>query len=187
MPCRCAGVQWSAVVRRLGIDVDSCGLLGGRVAVLCGHSGLFVANDLRHGVAAPQHSSLTHAMLRQHSIAPVCEAQQHVSPSGRPVLPVTCAAWPHASMAWGRQLGLLSSSRTHPPVLPVPVQLLKHPWLNSVAPNNPLGNVVLTRLRNFSRMNKFKRRVLHLIASGMQATTTAPALSASCGLGCRPL
>eukprot|EP01018_Ginkgo_biloba_P015765 Gb_38179 [translate_table: standard] len=45
-------------------------------------------------------------------------------------------------------------------------QVLEHPWLQNAkkAPNVPLGDVVRARLRQFSMMNKFKKRALRVIA-----------------------
>ncbi|PKA50602.1 Calcium-dependent protein kinase 13 [Apostasia shenzhenica] len=45
-------------------------------------------------------------------------------------------------------------------------QVLEHPWLQNAkkAPNVPLGDVVKSRLKQFSRMNRFKRRALRVIA-----------------------
>eukprot|EP00249_Psilotum_nudum_P023167 c28768_g2_i3 orf=435-2036(+) len=45
-------------------------------------------------------------------------------------------------------------------------QVLDHPWLQNAkkAPNIPLGDVVLTRLKQFSAMNKLKKRALRVIA-----------------------
>ncbi|KAG6491008.1 hypothetical protein ZIOFF_052340 [Zingiber officinale] len=41
-----------------------------------------------------------------------------------------------------------------------------HPWIQNAkkAPNVPLGDVVKSRLKQFSRMNRFKRRALRIIA-----------------------
>nr|XP_010907403.1 calcium-dependent protein kinase 3 [Elaeis guineensis] len=45
-------------------------------------------------------------------------------------------------------------------------QVLEHPWLQNAkkAPNVPLGDAVKSRLKQFSRMNRFKRRALRVIA-----------------------
>ncbi|XP_073008791.1 calcium-dependent protein kinase 3 [Typha latifolia] len=45
-------------------------------------------------------------------------------------------------------------------------KVLEHPWLQNAkkAPNVPLGDVVKSRLKQFSRMNRFKRRALRVIA-----------------------
>ncbi|KAJ0983905.1 hypothetical protein J5N97_002261 [Dioscorea zingiberensis] len=45
-------------------------------------------------------------------------------------------------------------------------QVLEHPWLQNAkkAPNVPLGDVVKSRLKQFSVMNRFKRRALRVIA-----------------------
>ncbi|KAK4392319.1 Calcium-dependent protein kinase [Sesamum angolense] len=41
-------------------------------------------------------------------------------------------------------------------------QVLEHPWLQNAkkAPNVPLGDVVKSRLKQFSLMNRFKRKAL---------------------------
>ncbi|KAA0044175.1 hypothetical protein IC582_009627 [Cucumis melo] len=45
-------------------------------------------------------------------------------------------------------------------------QVLDHPWLQNIkkAPNVPLGDVVKSRLKQFSMMNRFKRKALRVIA-----------------------
>ncbi|XP_020978123.1 calcium-dependent protein kinase 10-like [Arachis ipaensis] len=45
-------------------------------------------------------------------------------------------------------------------------QVLKHSWLQNAkkALNVPLGDIVRTRLKQFSVMNRFKKRVLRVIA-----------------------
>ncbi|KAJ0691480.1 putative protein kinase CAMK-CDPK family [Helianthus annuus] len=45
-------------------------------------------------------------------------------------------------------------------------QVLEHPWLQNAkkAPNVPLGDVVKSRLKQFSLMNRFKRKALRVIA-----------------------
>ncbi|CAH9109184.1 unnamed protein product [Cuscuta europaea] len=45
-------------------------------------------------------------------------------------------------------------------------QVLCHPWIvdDTVAPDRPLGSAVLTRLKQFSAMNKLKKMALHVIA-----------------------
>ncbi|KAL0451015.1 UNVERIFIED_CONTAM: Calcium-dependent protein kinase [Sesamum latifolium] len=45
-------------------------------------------------------------------------------------------------------------------------QVLEHPWLQNAkkAPNVPLGDVVKSRLKQFSLMNRFKRNALRVIA-----------------------
>ncbi|WMV44901.1 hypothetical protein MTR67_038286 [Solanum verrucosum] len=45
-------------------------------------------------------------------------------------------------------------------------QVLEHPWLQNAkkAPNVPLGDVVRSRLKQFSMMNRFKRKALRVIA-----------------------
>eukprot|EP01018_Ginkgo_biloba_P001207 Gb_34567 [translate_table: standard] len=45
-------------------------------------------------------------------------------------------------------------------------QVLDHPWLQNAkkAPNVPLGDVVRSRLKQFSVMNRFKKRALRVIA-----------------------
>lgn len=50
-------------------------------------------------------------------------------------------------------------------------QVLEHPWLQNAkkAPNVPLGDVVKSRLKQFSMMNRFKRRALRVIADHLSA------------------
>ncbi|CAN1266022.1 Calcium-dependent protein kinase 30, partial [Linum perenne] len=45
-------------------------------------------------------------------------------------------------------------------------QVLDHPWIQNAkkAPNVPLGDIVRTRLKQFSVMNKFKKKALRVIA-----------------------
>ncbi|KAJ7961224.1 putative Calcium-dependent protein kinase [Quillaja saponaria] len=45
-------------------------------------------------------------------------------------------------------------------------QVLEHPWVQNAkkAPNVPLGDVVKSRLKQFSMMNRFKRKALRVIA-----------------------
>ncbi|ESQ34907.1 hypothetical protein EUTSA_v10007293mg [Eutrema salsugineum] len=45
-------------------------------------------------------------------------------------------------------------------------QLLAHPWIQNAkkAPNVPLGDIVRSRLKQFSMMNRFKKKVLRVIA-----------------------
>ncbi|KAL0738275.1 hypothetical protein Bca4012_014485 [Brassica carinata] len=45
-------------------------------------------------------------------------------------------------------------------------QVLEHPWIQNAkkAPNVPLGDVVKSRLKQFSVMNRFKRKALRVIA-----------------------
>ncbi|CAN1262332.1 Calcium-dependent protein kinase 7 [Linum perenne] len=45
-------------------------------------------------------------------------------------------------------------------------QVLDHPWIRDAkkAPNVPLGDIVRTRLKQFSVMNKFKKKALRVIA-----------------------
>ncbi|KAH8493238.1 hypothetical protein H0E87_022474 [Populus deltoides] len=45
-------------------------------------------------------------------------------------------------------------------------QVLEHPWLQNAkkAPNVPLGDIVRTRLKQFSVMNRFKKKALRVIA-----------------------
>ncbi|KAG2592695.1 calcium-dependent protein kinase 3 isoform X2 [Panicum virgatum] len=47
----------------------------------------------------------------------------------------------------------------------------EHPWLQNAkkAPNVPLGDIVKSRLKQFSRMNRFKRRALRVIADHLSA------------------
>jgi hypothetical protein len=42
--------------------------------------------------------------------------------------------------------------------------IAEHPWLQNAkkAPNVPLGDIVKSRLKQFSRMNRFKRRALRV-------------------------
>jgi calcium-dependent protein kinase len=42
--------------------------------------------------------------------------------------------------------------------------LIEHPWLQNAkkAPNVPLGDVVKSRLKQFSMMNRFKRKALRV-------------------------
>ncbi|KAJ4704428.1 putative Calcium-dependent protein kinase [Melia azedarach] len=46
------------------------------------------------------------------------------------------------------------------------IQAIEHPWLQNAkkAPNVPLGDVVKSRLKQFSMMNRFKRKALRVIA-----------------------
>ncbi|KAL9337796.1 hypothetical protein Peur_069565 [Populus x canadensis] len=46
------------------------------------------------------------------------------------------------------------------------LQVLEHPWLQNAkkAPNVPLGDIVRARLKQFSVMNRFKKRALRVIA-----------------------
>ncbi|KAM0847194.1 hypothetical protein ACQ4PT_055183 [Festuca glaucescens] len=50
-------------------------------------------------------------------------------------------------------------------------QVLEHHWLQNAkkAPNVPLGDIVKSRLKQFSRMNRFKRRALRVIADHLSA------------------
>ncbi|CAA7389437.1 unnamed protein product [Spirodela intermedia] len=50
-------------------------------------------------------------------------------------------------------------------------QVLEHPWLQNAkkAPNVPLGDVVKSRLKQFSMMNRFKRRALRVIADHLSS------------------
>ncbi|PIA62446.1 hypothetical protein AQUCO_00200453v1 [Aquilegia coerulea] len=45
-------------------------------------------------------------------------------------------------------------------------QVLEHPWLQNAkkAPNVPLGDIVRTRLKQFSAMNRFKKKAMRVIA-----------------------
>ncbi|CAH8391098.1 unnamed protein product [Eruca vesicaria subsp. sativa] len=45
-------------------------------------------------------------------------------------------------------------------------QVLAHPWIQNAkkAPNVPLGDIVRSRLKQFSMMNRFKKKVLRVIA-----------------------
>ncbi|XP_010459535.1 PREDICTED: calcium-dependent protein kinase 10 [Camelina sativa] len=48
-------------------------------------------------------------------------------------------------------------------------QVLAHPWIQNAkkAPNVPLGDIVRSRLKQFSMMNRFKKKVLRVIAEHM--------------------
>ncbi|KAL8152701.1 hypothetical protein V2J09_010461 [Rumex salicifolius] len=50
-------------------------------------------------------------------------------------------------------------------------QVLEHPWIQNAkkAPNVPLGDVVKSRLKQFSVMNRFKRKALRVIAEHLSA------------------
>eukprot|EP00252_Welwitschia_mirabilis_P001499 TRINITY_DN11361_c0_g2_i1.p1 TRINITY_DN11361_c0_g2~~TRINITY_DN11361_c0_g2_i1.p1 ORF type:complete len:228 (-),score=74.30 TRINITY_DN11361_c0_g2_i1:641-1324(-) len=50
----------------------------------------------------------------------------------------------------------------------------EHPWIQNAkkAPNVPLGDVVKTRLKQFSMMNKFKKRALRVIADHLSVEET---------------
>lgn len=50
-------------------------------------------------------------------------------------------------------------------------QVLEHPWLLNAkkAPDVPLGDVVKSRLKQFSMMNRFKRRALRVIADHLSS------------------
>ncbi|WCJ35991.1 calcium-dependent protein kinase 1 [Euphorbia peplus] len=50
-------------------------------------------------------------------------------------------------------------------------QVLDHPWLQNAkkAPNVPLGDIVRTRLKQFSMMNRFKKKALRVIAEHLLA------------------
>lgn len=54
-------------------------------------------------------------------------------------------------------------------------QVLRHPWMreNGVASDEPLDNVILGRMRNFSAMNHLKREALKFIASSMSTEEIA--------------
>ncbi|KAM7272730.1 hypothetical protein ACFE04_027393 [Oxalis oulophora] len=51
------------------------------------------------------------------------------------------------------------------------VQVLEHPWLQNAkkASNVPLGDIVRTRLKQFSMMNRFKKKALRVIAEHLSA------------------
>jgi calcium-dependent protein kinase len=63
---------------------------------------------------------------------------------------------------------------THPPQDPkkraTADEILQHEWMkeNGTASKEPLDNVILTRMRGFSAMNKLKKEALKLIASNME-------------------
>lgn len=50
-------------------------------------------------------------------------------------------------------------------------QVLEHPWLQDAksAPNVPLGDVVRARLKQFSVMNRFKKKAMRVIAEHLSA------------------
>ncbi|KAJ8751125.1 hypothetical protein K2173_016306 [Erythroxylum novogranatense] len=54
-------------------------------------------------------------------------------------------------------------------------QVLEHPWLQNAkkAPNVPLGETVRTRLKQFSMMNKLKKRALRVIAEHLSVEEVA--------------
>jgi calcium-dependent protein kinase len=47
--------------------------------------------------------------------------------------------------------------------------ILQHSWMkeNGTASDKPLDNVILTRMRGFTNMNKLKKEALKVIAAGM--------------------
>ncbi|KAK3032972.1 hypothetical protein RJ639_035800 [Escallonia herrerae] len=53
--------------------------------------------------------------------------------------------------------------------------VLEHPWLQNAkkAPNVPLGEVVKSRLKQFSVMNKFKKRALRVVAEHLSGEEAA--------------
>ncbi|KAL1196366.1 Calcium-dependent protein kinase 22 [Cardamine amara subsp. amara] len=46
-------------------------------------------------------------------------------------------------------------------------EVLEHPWIKSEAPDKPIDNVVISRLKQFRAMNKFKKLALKVIAEGL--------------------
>ncbi|KAJ3681133.1 hypothetical protein LUZ60_015622 [Juncus effusus] len=54
-------------------------------------------------------------------------------------------------------------------------EVLEHPWLKnaSMAPNIPLGEEVRARLKQFSAMNKFKKKALRVVASHLSSEEVA--------------
>ncbi|MFS7914998.1 putative protein kinase CAMK-CDPK family [Helianthus anomalus] len=53
-------------------------------------------------------------------------------------------------------------------------QVLEHPWLNSKkAPNVPLGDIVKSRLKQFSVMNKLKKQALRVVAEHLSVEEVA--------------
>ncbi|XP_077238952.1 calcium-dependent protein kinase 20-like [Tasmannia lanceolata] len=54
-------------------------------------------------------------------------------------------------------------------------EVLEHPWLVNAkkAPNVPLGETVRARLKQFSVMNKFKKRVLRVVAEHLSVEEVA--------------
>ncbi|XP_020878721.1 calcium-dependent protein kinase 22 isoform X3 [Arabidopsis lyrata subsp. lyrata] len=45
--------------------------------------------------------------------------------------------------------------------------VLEHPWMKSEAPDQPIDNVVLSRMKQFRAMNKLKKLALKVIAEGL--------------------
>ncbi|ANM67379.1 calcium-dependent kinase-like protein [Arabidopsis thaliana] len=45
--------------------------------------------------------------------------------------------------------------------------VLEHPWMKSEAPDKPIDNVVLSRMKQFRAMNKLKKLALKVIAEGL--------------------
>ncbi|XP_020246402.1 calcium-dependent protein kinase 29-like isoform X2 [Asparagus officinalis] len=54
-------------------------------------------------------------------------------------------------------------------------QVLEHPWLlnANAAPNIPLGEAVKTRLKQFSAMNRFKKKALRMVAEHLPVEEVA--------------
>ncbi|KAL1196367.1 Calcium-dependent protein kinase 22 [Cardamine amara subsp. amara] len=46
-------------------------------------------------------------------------------------------------------------------------KVLEHPWIKSEAPDKPIDNIVISRLKQFRAMNKFKKLALKVIAEGL--------------------
>ncbi|CAN6448716.1 unnamed protein product [Victoria cruziana] len=55
------------------------------------------------------------------------------------------------------------------------LQVLEHPWLKNpeMTPNVPLGETVTARLKQFSAMNKFKKRALRVVAQQLSVEEMA--------------
>ncbi|CAL9086487.1 unnamed protein product [Musa textilis] len=93
------------------------------------------------------------------------ETEQGVAKSIlRGVIDFECEPWPSVSES---AKNLVRQMLEPDPKLRLTAkQVLEHPWIQNTkkAPNIPLGNVVKSRLKQFSRMNGFKRRALMVIA-----------------------
>ncbi|KAK4745940.1 hypothetical protein SAY87_012252 [Trapa incisa] len=72
--------------------------------------------------------------------------------------------WPHVSE--GAKSLVRQMLEPDPKLRLTAKQVLEHPWLQNAkkAPNVPLGDVVKSRLKQFSMMNRFKRKALRVIA-----------------------
>ena len=60
---------------------------------------------------------------------------------------------------------------------PTATQLLQHSWLCQAAPDTPLGEDIMERIRSFAAMTKVKRAAMLLAAQGLEENN-APQLSA---------